>query len=214
MKRDDLDAFLTELLAEHLVAMRAALIEHIDKAVASKPVPPFVPPQPWAEGKRYYTPCCVRHRGGLFYAQRDTEEEPPSDAWVPLVVGLSGIDMRWLEDGHTFQATALLSDGRVVEHQRTVAVPIVRGYWSAETTYMPGDRVFRYGEHQCLKMCMGYDPVSAEATDYWEKVGGKYARGLSFSVTDDGDITESGRVIGSMKPMVAKLLSDLTKRAA
>jgi len=217
MKRDaDLDAFLAEVLAEHLAAMRAELIELVGKAIAAKPLPPFVPPPAWAEGKHYAASCCVRHRGGLFYALRDTEDQPPSDAWVPLIVGLSGIDLRWLDDGHKFMAFAQLSDGRVIEHQCEIAVPIVRGYWNAETLYYPGDRVFRYGEHHCIKQCMSIDPTAPDGGEHWEKVGGKHARPVTFQLDEEtGELSENGRSVGNVRKVFEKVVAvALAKHAA
>lgn len=215
MNRDDLDAFLADVLAEHLAAIRADLFDHIERLMALKPLPPFVPPPAWTEGKRHSAGTSVRHRGGIFYAQRDTEGEPASDeAWVPLIVGLAGLDLRWSESDRAFVCRATLSDGALVEHHAEIAVPIVRGYWNAETTYMPGDRVFRYGEHHCLKMCMAIDPTAADAAEHWEKVGGKYAKALALAIDAEGTISENGRPLGSIKPLVAQLFADLTKRAA
>jgi hypothetical protein len=215
MTREDLDAFIAETLGDHISLIKAELLEHIEKAIAAKPLPPFVPPPVWTEG-RHGAGTVVRAMGGLFMARRDTTSQPLLDddgAWLPLVVGLAGFDMRWVDD-HKFVCMAHLSDGRTIETEREFAVPIVRGYWNAEHTYLPGDRVFRYGEHHCLKLSLGVDPTSAEAEGVWEKVGGKYARALSFAVDDDGTITENGREIGTLKPMVKKLFDDLTGRAA
>lgn len=214
MNRDELDALIADLMVEHFATLRTALEGELERMVARKPVPPFVPPPIWTEG-RHGAGSVVRAHGGIFYARRDTDGQPGDDdgAWLPLVVGLAGFDMRWVDD-HKFVCMARLSDGRVVETAREIAVPIVRGYWNSETTYMPGDRVFRYGEHHCLKMSLGVDPTGAESAEHWEKVGGKYARNLSLAVTDDGDIIESGRVIGSIKPLIRDLFNDLAKKSA
>jgi hypothetical protein len=215
MKPDELDDFIAETLAEHLAAFKLELEDRVDRAVAARPLPPFMPPPVWTEGK-HGAGTVVRAMGGLFMARRDTASMPlleDDGAWLPLVVGLAGFDMRWVDD-HKFVCMAHLSDGRVVTTEREIPVPIVRGYWEPEATYMPGDRVFRYGEHHCLKMSLGIDPTSAEADGHWEKVGGKYARSLVLAVTQDGDITESGRVIGSVKPMIKQLLSDLLEKRA
>jgi hypothetical protein len=221
MNRAELDTLIAELMVEHFVRLKAELLSSIVDLVADgiehKALPPFVPPPAWVEGKRWSAGISVRHRGGIFYAQRDTSGEPALDeAWVPLIVGLAGIDLRWLDDGHTFTAHAALSDGRVVEHQCEIAVPIVRGYWTPEETYMPGDRVFRYGEHHCLKMSLGIDPTSAEAAGHWEKVGGKHARDLSFALDETtGELTENGRVVGNVRRVfVAAVAEALAKRAA
>jgi hypothetical protein len=95
---------------------------------------------------------------------------------------------------------ARLSDGRVIETEREIAVPVVRGYWNAEHTYLPGDRVFRYGEHSALKLSLGVDPTSAEAEGVWEKVGGKYARTLTWALDEASlMLSENGREVGSIR---------------
>jgi hypothetical protein len=214
MTREEADAMVADVMAEHFARLSADLEARIERLIAAKPVPPFTPPPIWTEGRHHSAGVTVRWRNGLFYARRDTEGEPGVDeAWLPLLVGLAGFDMRWVDD-HKFVCMATLSDGRLIETEREIAVPIVRGYWNAEHTYLPGDRVFRYGEHSALKMSMGVDPTGAEAEGTWEKVGGKYARALSFAVDAEGTITENGREIGTLKPMVKKLFDDLTGRAA
>jgi hypothetical protein len=160
----------------------------------------------------------VRAHGGLFMARRDTTAQPLMDddgSWLPLVVGLAGFDMRWVDD-HKFVCMAHLSDGRMVNAEREIAVPIVRGYWEAETTYMPGDRVFRFGEHHCLKMSLGVDPTSDGAAGHWEKVGGKHARDLSFKLDEaTGELTENGRVVGNVRKIFAAAVAEaLSKQAA
>ena len=214
MTREETDALVADVMAEHFARLRDDLIAHISREIASKPVPPFMPPPIWTEGK-HGAGTVVRAHGGIFLARRDTTEHPGDDdgSWLPLVVGLAGFDMRWVDD-HKFVCMARLSDGRLIETEREIAVPIVRGYWNAEATYMPGDRVFRYGEHSAVKLSLGVDPTSAEADGFWEKVGGKYARALAFAIDEEGTITESGREIGTLKPMVKRLFDELISRRA
>ena len=152
----------------------------------------------------------MRAHGGIFYARRDTDGHPGDDdgAWLPLVVGLAGFDMRWVDD-HKFVCMARLSDGRLVETEREIAVPIVRGYWNAETTYLPGDRVFRYGEHSAVKMSLGVDPTSTEAEGTWEKVGGKYARPLTWVLDEKSLVlSENGRDVGSIRPGLLSVVEE------
>lgn len=215
MNREEADALIADLMAEHFARLAAELEARIERAIAAKPLPPFVPPPVWAEGKRYAAGSSVRWRNGLFYAQRDSEEEPGQDeAWLPLVVGLAGFDVQW-SDERTFVARATLSDGRTIECQRDFAVPIVRGHWHPETTYLPGDRVFRFGEWHATAMSLGVDPNSTKAEGHWEKVGGKYAKSvLALAIDDEGTISESGREIGSIKPLVQGLLTKLVSERA
>lgn len=212
MTREELDDLMAELMAEHFARLEADLTAKLDRAVAAKPLPPFVPPPVWTEG-RHGAGSVVRHRNGIFSARFDSADEPPSEAWLPLVVGLAAFDMKWTDD-RTFTAQATLSDGRVVETARVVAVPIVRGYWNAETTYLPGDRVFRFGEWHATTMSLGVDPTGTEAEGRWEKVGGKYARALAFAVDDEGTVSEAGRPIGTIKPLVQALLEKLVAKHA
>jgi hypothetical protein len=208
MTREEIDALVADVMAEHFARLRDDLIAHIDRAIAAKPLPPFVPPPVWTEGK-HGAGTVVRAHGGIFMARRDTTAQPLADddgSWLPLVVGLAGFDMRWVDD-HKFVCMAHLSDGRMVEAEREIAVPIVRGYWNAEATYMPGDRVFRYGEHSAVKMSLGVDPTSTDAEGVWEKVGGKYARSLTWSLDETtGVLTENGRDVGSIKPMFTSVI--------
>jgi hypothetical protein len=209
MKREEIDALVADVMAEHFARLRSDLEALIERAIAAKPLPPFVPPPVWTEGK-HGAGSVVRAHGGIFYARRDTDGHPGDDdgAWLPLVVGLAGFDMRWVDD-HKFVCMARLSDGRLVETEREIAVPIVRGYWNAETNYLPGDRVFRYGEHSAVKMSMGIDPTSAEAEGVWEKVGGKYARTLTWALDEASlMLSENGRDVGSIRPGLLSVVEE------
>jgi hypothetical protein len=214
MTREEADALVADVMAEHFARLRADLEALIERAIAAKPLPPFLPPPVWTEGK-HGAGSVVRAHGGLFCARRDTTAQPLMDddgSWLPLVVGLAGFDMRWVDD-HKFVCMAHLSDGRLVEAEREIAVPIVRGYWSAETNYMPGDRVFRYGEHSAVKMSMGIDPTSAEAEGVWEKVGGKYARALTWALDEASlMLSENGRDVGSIRPGLLSVVEEALAR--
>jgi len=214
MTREEMDDLMADVMGDHFARLAADLELRLERAIASRPLPPFVPPAMWSEGKRYAAGSSVRWRNGIFFAQRDSEGEPGhDDAWLPLVVGLAGFEMHWSGD-RTFCARAVLSDGRAVEIEREVALPIVRGYWNAETTYLPGDRVFRHGEWNATAMSLGVDPTSPDTEGRWEKVGGRYARALALAVDDDGTVSESGKPIGSIKPLVQGLLEKLLAQRA
>lgn len=206
MKREDVDAMVADAMAEHFMRLRTDFEAHIDRRIAEKPLPPFVPPMPWTPG-RHGAGAVVRHRNGVFSARRDTEREPGTDeAWLPILVGLAGIDLRW-EGERTVALRAMLSDGTSYEMIRTLAVPIVRGYWSAEAEYEPGDRVFRFGEWHAVQSSRAIDPTSPAADGIWLKVSGKQARGLAFTLDDEGTFFEGGRAAGSLKPLIEKLLT-------
>lgn len=215
MTREELDALVADVLAEHLARFHADMLAHIDRAIAAKPLPPFVPPPVWTEG-RHGAGAVVRAHNGLFMARRDTTEHPGDDsgAWLPLVVGIAGVDMRWTDE-RTACFWLRLSDGTIVETRREIEVPIVRGYWDAETDYKPGDRVFRYGEFHALAPSRGVDPTLAGSDSCWLKVGGKHAaRGPSFAIDREGTLSEGGKEIGTLKPLIKNLLDDLTGKAA
>jgi hypothetical protein len=95
-------------------------------------------------------------------------------------------------------------------------VPIVRGYWSADTAYEPGDRVFRFGEFHALQASKSVEPGRAGSEEHWLKVGGKNAKPekRAFALTDEGELMESGHVIGSFKPMIAEVLDELLTKHA
>jgi hypothetical protein len=210
MTRDQILAIVSTIVAEELAGVKAELMGYVERAVAAKPLPPFVPPPVWTEG-RHGAGVTVRHRNGLFLARRDTEGEPgKDDAWLPLLVGMAGLDLRW-EGERTIALRAMLSDGTSCEIIRTIAVPIVRGYWSADVGYEPGDRVFRFGEFHALQASRGIEPGSAGSEERWLKVGGKNAKPekRAFVLTREGELMESGHVIGSFKPLISEVLEDL-----
>jgi hypothetical protein len=213
MNRDEMLALVSDVLAGELTILRDELETRIDRRVDGKALPPFVPPKAWTEG-RHGAGVSVRHRNGLFVARRDTETEPGRDdgAWLPLVVGIAGLDLRWTgERDVAFRAA--LSDGTVYELTRHIPVPIVRGYWSADADYDIGDRVFRFGEFHAQQPSKGVEPGTPGSETAWLKVGGKNARStLALSIDDEGEISEGGRVVGSIKPLVARLLDELVKR--
>jgi hypothetical protein len=211
MTREEADALVAEVMAEHFERLRDVLIDTIERNIRDKPIPPFTPPTPWTPA-RYGAGVTVRHRNGMFYARRDTDEEPgTADAWLPLLVGVAGIDMRW--NGERALVLAVeLSDGRVVETERELAMPIVRGYWDAETIYAPGDRVFRYGEWHACAPSQGIDPTADGGEQAWVKVAGKAVRTVSFKLDDDGTMYESGHAIGSVKPVIVETLERLVPR--
>jgi len=209
LKRDgDLDLFLAELLAEHLGQFRV----EIERMVAAKPLPPFTPPPVWVAG-RHGASVVVRHRNGLFSARRDTDDEPPSDAWLPLLVGIASVEIDWPDD-RTLRFAVAMSDGNVIENAREFTVPIARGFWQAEATYREGDRVLRFGDWQAAKASTGIDPNGDANDGHWVKVAGKRDRALSLRLDDDGTLYEDGRAIGSIKPLVSELLGALARRHA
>lgn len=209
MNRDQIIELITQVMGDELTLLRDDMVRRIDRAVADKPLPPFVPPPVWAAGT-HAASAVVRHANGIFMARRDTSSEPPDDDWLPLVVGIAGMDMR-MDDERTLALRARLSDGTHCEMVRTLAVPITRGDWSADIDYAEGDRVFRAGEYHALKASKGIEPGTDDSA-VWLKVGGKTRKALSLSLDDDGNMTESGRVIGSIKPMVRELLADLANK--
>ena len=123
---------------------------------------------------------------------------------------MAGLDLRF-EGERTVALRAMLSDGTSYEMIRKLAVPIVRGYWSADADYEAGDRVFRFGEYHALVPSKGIEPGSAGSEEHWLKVGGRNARPekRAFALSDDGELTESGHVIGSFKPLIVSVLDDL-----
>jgi hypothetical protein len=210
MNRAEADALVADVMAEHFARLRDELVARIDRAIDEKAIPPFVPPLVWTRG-RHGAGTVVRHRNGVFMARRDTGAEPgTNEAWLPLLVGVAALDLRW-KDERALLLAVELSDGTIVETERQMAVPIVRGYWDAEANYEPGDRVFRYGEWHACKPSQGIDPTAAGSEQAWVKVSGKNARGVSFSVDDEGTMFEGGREIGTLKPMVAGLFEKLTR---
>jgi hypothetical protein len=203
MNSEELNAFLAELLGEHLEKFRA----EIERMVAAIALPPFMPPPVWMAG-RHAAGATVRHRNGLFTARRDTSDEPPTEAWLPVLVGIATVGVEWPSDRRMVMRIEL-SDGTMVETEREFLMPIARGFWKAEETYNEGDRVLRFGDWQAAKASIGIDPNTAANDGHWLKVTGKQHREVSFKLDDDGRMFENGHQIGSIKPMVAQLLGSL-----
>ena len=205
MKREDVDGLLADILAEHFARLRADLEGHIERQVAQRALPPFTPPGAWSAG-RHGAGSVVRHRNGVFSARRDTEGEPGDDeAWLPILVGIASLVYEG-SDERSLVRRATLSDGAVVETRRALTLPIVRGYWEADTVYKTGDRVIRMGEWHAVRESRGVDP-STDSGAHWIKVSGKQARGLAFTLDDEGTLFESGRAAGSLKPLIETLLA-------
>lgn len=208
MTREQLDDLMADVMAEHFARLEADLNARVASAVAAKPVPPFVPPPPWVAGN-HSAGAVVRHRNGIFSARFANSDEPPSDAWLPLLVGVHLVELGWNGD----RAVAIdihLSDGTRIATEREFALPIVRGPWDAEASYREGDRVFRFGEWHAVKESHGLDPSTPEAEGTWLKVSGKAARPV-FKLDDDGTMFENGRAIGTVKPVVVTVLTELAK---
>jgi hypothetical protein len=204
MTRDE----IIRLIEDGVAMIRDELDERVQRLVASKPLPPFAPPPVWTAG-RHSASTSVRHANGLFMARRDTEHEPPHEDWLPLVVGLAGFELSWNGE-RTVALRTRLSDGTGYEMIRTLAVPLFRGYWSSDADYEEGDRVARFGEWHALKASKGVEPGSAGSDEAWLRVNGKAnTERRSFRLSDDGELSESGHVIGSFKPMMRELLDDL-----
>lgn len=197
------EAMLVELLGDHLEQFRADL----ERMVAAKPLPPFVPPPLWQPG-RHGAGIVVRHRNGMFYARRDTDEEPPSDAWLPLLVGIATVGVEWPTD-RTMALRVELSDGAVIVTEQDFVVPLARGFWKADESYLEGDRVVRFGDWQAVKASIGIDPNTEANDGHWIKVGGRQSRAaFNFKIDDEGTLYENGHAIGSLKPVIAGLLRD------
>jgi hypothetical protein len=202
----DINAEVADILAEHLTDFRAEII----RLVAEKPLPPFVPPPTWQPG-RHGAGAVIRHRNGLFYARRDTTDEPPTDAWLPLLVGIASIGFEWPDD-RTMVLRVELSDGGVIETERGFVVPLARGFWLADTEYREGDRVLRFGDWQAAKSSKGIDPNGADNDGHWLKVTGKQSRAaFNFKLDDDGTMYENGHAIGTIKPLVKELFGELVR---
>ena len=60
MNRDEIIAIVSTVIAEHMVDAKQELSEHVERAVAAKPLPPFVPPPVWTEGRHGATPRASR----------------------------------------------------------------------------------------------------------------------------------------------------------
>lgn len=212
MTRDEIIELITQVVGDELTLMRT----DVERLIAAKPLPPFVPPPIWAAG-RTSASVVVRHANGLFMARRDTEAEPPGDDWLPLLVGVAGLVLGMHD--RTLMLRMRLSDGGSHLLERKLAVPLLRGVWSADADYEEGDRVMCSGEWQAIAPSTGVEPGTEGSEAVWFKVGGKTrppgsVRDPQFMLDDDGNLTESGRTIGTIKPLVRELLVDLVAKHA
>jgi len=205
MTREQIIELITQVIGDEITLMRA----DVERLVAQKPLPPFLPPPSWAAG-RHGASSVVRHCNGLFMARRDTDSEPPHEDWLPLVVGVAGVVLGM--DERTLTLRTRLSDGSSHLLERTLAVPLMRGVWSAEADYDEGDRVLCRGEWHALGPSRGVEPGSEGSDVSWLKVGGKARPSLNLALDEDGTMTESGHAIGSIKPLVRELLADLVTK--
>jgi hypothetical protein len=210
MTRDQIIELITQVMGDELTLMRA----EVERLVAAKPLPPFLPPPIWMAG-RHAASAVVRHVNGLFMARRDTESEPPGEDWLPLIVGVAGLEIAMADD-RTVAMRGRLSDGQRFEMVHKLAIPLLRGTWSADAEYAEGDRVMRQGEWQAIASSKGIEPGSDGSDAVWLRVGGKSrtpgAGAPQFLLDDDGTMTESGRTVGSIKPLVRDLLADLVAK--
>jgi hypothetical protein len=217
MTREQIEELIATLFSEHLARLKKLVEDNIVKAVAAKPLAPFVPPMQWIAA-RYSAGCTVRHRNGIFHAVRDTEGEPgvdPDGSWLPLVVGIASIDA--LIDGRTMSLVVSGSDGLRASLKHDLPIPIYRGVWDEARDYTAHDMVTQKGAiwhaHSDSK---GLRPGTDEGAAAWklavkngEKGGGQIVSSLRLS--DDGDLTiadQSGEAhtVGSIKKLVAELL--------
>lgn len=215
MTREELESLVADVLGEQFARLKVDLMADIERAVAAKPIPPFVPPAPWVAGY-YGAGLVVRHRGGIFYARRDTDGEPGiDDAWLSLLNGYVGCSVRWHDD-RTLAVRHESSDGALTQATTVFPVPISRGAYDGRTLYQVGDRVTtKTHEWEAIAQTQGNDPTDPTDPEvrskFWRKVSVK--RLPNFRLDDDGNLTAGGEQVGSIKALVTKVLTDLVDKS-
>lgn len=208
MTRDEIENMLGELVGESMASMRADLEARLDRAVDAKPLPPFVPPPPWTEG-RHSEGRVVRHRNGLFVARYDTASEPgTSMAWAPLLVGIADFAIEWTND-RTLEIRCTLSDGNEIVRGHEFPVPLTRGEWQPDENYRPGDRVIHGSEYEALVPNSGEKPGLEGSEKTWLRVARKYQRAIDLVLANDGQFTNHGHAVGNIKPVLTEVLGTL-----
>ena len=218
---------LEEVVARCIADQVAGLVERIntridaavDKAVAAKPLPPFVPPGPWMPNVRHGASMCVRHRNGIFMAMRDTDSEPgvaADGSWMPLLVGVADIAADFT--GRTLSLAITASDGRPCALERALPIPVYRGLWQQDDAYAANDLVTQRGAIWAAQVDnKGQKPGTDETGTVWKlaiKSGERAAR-PQLALDDNGLFTLKTGVgeeviqVGSIRALLTDVLREL-----
>lgn len=106
----------------------------------------FREPVAYEAGKAYGYGIIVRHMGGIWYAQRDTNQSPQEEGsgWAIIVDGVAGFAMDMVDERH-FKVYTLRSSGQRDEAILRIDSQIYRGAYKPNVKYLRGDNVSQSG---------------------------------------------------------------------
>ena len=85
----------------------------------------------WVTGKQYLRGVLAAHNGGTWQAKCTTIEEPQGQGeWRCVAVGLSGIKVLNTAQPREKKLAFMLCDGRTLESELVIDVPIHKGKWN------------------------------------------------------------------------------------
>lgn len=193
---DGLEDTVAQVIAAQLKAIFPMIEERIQavttKAVAARPLPPFVPPAIWRQAS-YGASSVVRHRNGIFAATRDTASEPgvePDGSWLPLLVGVARVGATI--EGRAFAVLIELSDGARELMTEELPMPVYEGIWDKAGGYVENDMVTHTGSLWiAIKDSIGVQPGVDEAADSWRLAAKAGDRGPmpTLELDDNGLLT-------------------------
>jgi hypothetical protein len=205
------DAALAEVRAgmEELAAVRLS-VEQTMAAIKALPAPrngkdgengkdgKFPPPVQWEANKLYGHSTIALHKGGMFFAERSTEQEPgsPNSGWSLMLDGVKDIELVWDKD-HDFRKFlmyTLRTSGAIENFEIRLPFPIYQGTWK-EGHYEQQDLVTRNGSVWICLNDTDTTPGTAEGVDDWQlavKAGAPGKKGKAGENGEDGKAGKDG----------------------
>jgi hypothetical protein len=124
----------------------------------------FREPTDYEAGKSYPYGAIVRHRGGLWHAQRMTDAAPEAErsGWTLIVNGVHAVRVTAGDDLRGFALELEPSAGAVERHAFTLPVVIYRGVHEQGKHYAQGDAVTRDGNFWIARKATRTDPGPEE----------------------------------------------------
>lgn len=126
----------------------------------------FTHPSHWQSDKTYGHSSVVIHRGGVFFASRETDQEPLSEnsGWVLIVDGVKGMDFAWDTDSDVrrFLFYVEHTSGEMEQFEFRAPFPVYRGCYDKDEEYEQQDFVTRNGS---LWIALKDKPANPPGTD-------------------------------------------------
>lgn len=218
MADKEFEAIVAQVIAEQMKGVfervERRIVQEVERAVAAKPLPPFVPPMPWAAA-RFGAGSVVRHRNGIFSALRDTDSEPGvggDGAWLPLVVGVASVSLG--AGKRELLLDIEMSDGNAQTITFDMPIPIYRGIWQEGENYATHDQVSRKGSiYSARSASVGVPPGTDSGATHWQ-LAVKNERGFLpvFRIDPKGVMTctldDDVRDVGSIRDLLVEALRE------